>query len=50
MALLKACTFRMVQENSRLAPSYLYSFNFKGRHTKYYGYGYTDEYPFSGGK
>ncbi|XP_052121854.1 uncharacterized protein LOC113206932 [Frankliniella occidentalis] len=48
VALLKACTFRMVQENSRLAPSYLYSFNFKGRHTKF-GYGYSFLYPFSGG-
>ncbi|KAE8748642.1 Carboxyl/Cholinesterase 26 [Frankliniella occidentalis] len=47
VALLKACTFRMVQENSRLAPSYLYSFNFKGRHTKF-GYGYSFLYPFSG--
>ncbi|XP_034230889.1 glutactin-like isoform X2 [Thrips palmi] len=48
VTLLKACTFRMVQENSRIAPSYLYSFNYKGRHTKF-GYGYSIEYPFTGG-
>ncbi|XP_063236892.1 carboxylesterase 4A-like [Bacillus rossius redtenbacheri] len=48
VALLKASTFRMVQENSRARPSYMYSFNYHGRHTMF-GYGEEVDYPFPGG-
>ncbi|XP_069678631.1 juvenile hormone esterase-like isoform X2 [Periplaneta americana] len=48
VALLKASTFRSVLENSRQQPSYLYSFNYYGQHTKF-GYGEDVEYPFQGG-
>ncbi|XP_021914303.1 liver carboxylesterase-like [Zootermopsis nevadensis] len=48
VALLKAATFRSVLENSRQQPSYLYSFNYYGEHTKF-GYGEDTDYPFPGG-
>jgi hypothetical protein len=48
VALLKAATFRSVLENSRQQPSYLYSFNYYGEHTKF-GYEMEVDYPFPGG-
>ncbi|PSN53820.1 hypothetical protein C0J52_04632 [Blattella germanica] len=48
VALLKAATYRSVLENSRHEPSFLYSFNYYGEHTKF-GYGEDVDYPFPGG-
>nr|CAD7570998.1 unnamed protein product [Timema californicum] len=43
-----ASAFRTVLENSRVQPSYLYSFNYDGQFTMF-GYGEEVDYPFPGG-
>nr|CAD7393922.1 unnamed protein product [Timema cristinae] len=48
VSLLKASAFRTVLENSRVQPSYLYSFNYDGQFTMF-GYGEEVDYPFPGG-
>nr|CAD7404580.1 unnamed protein product [Timema poppensis] len=48
VSLLKASALRTVLENSRVQPSYLYSFNYDGQFTMF-GYGEEVDYPFPGG-
>ncbi|XP_046735851.1 juvenile hormone esterase-like [Diprion similis] len=48
MLTFKAGIYRMVHENSRFQPTYMYSFDYRGSQTRF-GYESAKKYPFDGG-